>query len=412
LLATACGPDTPTGPTGPDWVTTQVARTTTATSITNYVGAWTDDDWAATLEVTTVTGGGGSAAVLFSPRSGPGRSVLGTPQRVTPSVSPSLAGPLGEHLVGVAGNVGLAPSVEIFRETAGVWASAAVVTLATDESIAAMSDEWLITRTLAINPGAEAHAYARPIDASGPTIVVGAPQTLSGDPAWPLALREGFGGPGAAVDGGLLVVGAQGQFTPTPGGARVFRDTGGSWTPVLSLGDQPGGPNGFARALAVDDGATVDRIAYGPATDGLPVVEVLADSGSGFAPEQTLSATPGQPDVYSGLLFGNALALDGDLLAVSSRGVTVPSATPGHADVKVGYVQLFRRGATWAPEAEVPLFTTPASAGVVSALPFKLQASGNHVAAFLFVSPDPPPGCVFPCFNFGFEAWSIDDRNG
>jgi hypothetical protein len=191
----------------------------------------------------------------------------------------------------------------------------------------------------------------------------------------------------------------------------VFRASGNVWTPVLSLAGTPSSPTSYARTLAADDGPTVDRIAMGPQSDtiGSLAVEVYADTGSGFALEQTLLApTNGDPDIYSGALWANAIAMDGDLLAITSRGVEVPSAQVGHAAVKVGYVAIYRKGATWAREAEVPTFENPSPGGVTQSLPYRLQASGNHVAAMMFVSPDPPPGCNFPCFNFGFEAWSID----
>ena len=70
----------------------------------------------------------------------------------------------------------------------------------------------------------------------------------------------------------------------------------------------------------------------------------------------------------------------------------------------------YRRYGTWVREAEVGVFPTPFDAGVRSSLPGRLQLSGSHLAASVFVTPDEPPGCVFPCFVFGFEAWSIDRR--
>lgn len=407
LTATACGPDVP-APTGPQWITTHVSRTVVGNTTTNYVGAWTDLDWASTLEVNTISGGGGSSALLVFPRSGPGNSTLGAPQRLTPSVSPSIAGPIGEHIIGVPGSLNGVAAIEFFVNTAGTWAGAGTFTLPLGTQVAALDDRWLVIRDTPMSPGVDARVHVYPLTLSGSTVVVGTHTSLEPDPTWPAPLREGFGGPGAAIDGDLLAVGAQGQFSPTPGGALVFRATGGVWSPVLSLGAAPQSPNLFARSLAVDDGATVDRVALGPQSDGIPTVDVYADTGSGFVLEQTIVRDTNDPDEYQGLLFGNSLSIDGDLLAITARAVLVPSTDVAHAAVKVGYVQLFRKGATWVREAEVPLFTNPAPAATVSALPFKLQVVGNHVAAFLFVTPDPPPGCQFPCFNFGFEAWSID----
>ena len=104
LAATACGPDVP-APAGPTWITTHVSRTVVGTTTTNYVGAWTDLDWASTLQVDTATGGGGSASLLLFPRSGPGNSTLGSPQTITPTVSPALFGPIGGHVIGLPGTV-------------------------------------------------------------------------------------------------------------------------------------------------------------------------------------------------------------------------------------------------------------------------------------------------------------------
>lgn len=405
LTATACPPTG--GPSAPTWVTTRAARAVTPGGTLNFVGGWTDENWAATMELFTSTTPGGSTATLnFYPRSGPGNSVLDTPQQVPVSIDVGITGPLGEHIVGLSGS----QAIEFFREIDGVWASAGTVPLAAGRQMVALNDSWMVLRTVPASPTTDSPVEVFAVDASGPTVTVTPAATLHGDPAWPLALRNGFGSPAVALDGDLLAVAAQGMFEPAPGGLRLFRAAAGSWQPVQSLGAEPGGPNQFARSLAVDDGATVDRLVVGPqiTPPAASVVDVYADTGAGFVPEQRFGGAPAGPDVYDGALFGSSVAIDGDLIAVTARGVKVPSSTPNHADVTVGYVQLFRKGATWAVEAEVPLFTTPGPAATVSAVPFRLQMAGNHVAVLVFVSPDPPVGCSFPCFNFGFEAWSID----
>jgi hypothetical protein len=71
-------------------------------------------------------------------------------------------------------------------------------------------------------------------------------------------------------------------------------------------------------------------------------------------------------------------------------------------------VQIYRRGGSWYPEREVRLAPSPYDAGVRSAFPDRLKLAGTNLAASVFVNPDEPPGCTFPCFVFGFEAWSID----
>lgn len=404
----ACTPD---APVVPNWVSTGIQRTTSGTTATNFAGAWTDDQWAATIELVG-SPSGTIGTVLVSPRSGAGGSVLGTPQRITPTIGVGFPRLMGTHVLSIVGAQGVTPAVEFFRPTAGVWSSIGVQQLPTDEIAIAATDQWLFTRTDARTAGVESVIRVRPIDTTGATVTMGAPVILPPDPAWSAVQREGFGVPSVAADGNLVIVGTQGGSTPAQGALRVFRYAAGVWAPVLTLGGTAADPMNFARAAAVDDGATVDRIAFGPASDLIPQVEVYADTGSGFVHEQTILRDPTKPDdISTGMIFGNALALDGDMLATSSRIVRIPSATPGHADVRSGYVQIYRHGTTWAPEAEVAAFTNPATAGVTSALPLLMQAFGNHIAVLEIVAPDPPAGCTFPCFTFGYQAWSIDRTN-
>ena len=405
----ACVPG-PVTPPGADWVATRIARTATTTSTANHVGALATNDWFVTAEVFTPALGSSTATLKFFPRSGPGNSILGSPQLLTPSVPIGFAGPLGEHIVAV----GAGPAVEFFRETNATWGSAGTFTIAAGSQLITVSDRWMVARLLPTSPGTEGTVTVYSLDTSGPTVVPTLAATLGPDPAWPLSLREGFGTPSIALDGDLLMVGAQGQFNPTPGGARLFRATGGVWSAVQSVGAEPGGPNSFARAMAVDDGPTLDRYAVsppGPSTAPTPV-DIYADSGSGFVLEQSVNRDASEPDSTDGLLFGSTLALDDDLLAVAGRGSLLASSEPGHPDVAVGSVQLFRRsGGAWSREAEVNTFPVPPPTGVRNMNPFRLQVSGDHVAVTVFITPDPPPGCVFPCFVFGFEAWSLDRTN-
>jgi hypothetical protein len=138
-------------------------------------------------------------------------------------------------------------------------------------------------------------------------------------------------------------------------------------------------------------------------------VEIHADDGTGFAPEQSLTPDPAQADYSGGLLFGSYMDQDVGLLALTARSTTVASAEVGHAPVTVGYVQVFRRGpVAWSREGEVGTFTAPYEPDVASAYPYRLQAAGTHVAVTVLVNPDPPVGCTFPCFTLGLEAWSLD----
>jgi len=318
--------------------------------------------------------------------------------------------------MGANGLVGLGGSsmIEFFRLNAGVWSSAGTVPMPANRFIVAMNDRWIVFRK-GVPPaaGVDGDVLVYAIDNSGPTVTAAPVATLGPDPSWPAALREGFGIV-VALDGDLMAVSGQAQDGSTPPGGRVFRAMSNVWQPVVSVGGVPGGPVSLAQqGLAVDDGATVDRVAVQiRATSlSLPTVEVYADTGTGFALEQSIGRDTSEPDTYNELYFGSGIGLDGDLLAVTGRGVAVPSAEVGHADVTVGRVQLFRKGATWVREAEVGGFLNPAPPDVASMAPSKLMVADGHVAATLFVNPDPPVGCVFPCFIFGFEAWSIDRTN-
>lgn len=410
LTAGACGPP---APTPVQWSTTRVARIATPTETVNHFGAWTDQDWFATVRVTTPIGGAGTSIVLeVRERQGPSGSVLGATQTVPLTADVGFGGPLGEHVVALGGTAapGLPVPVRFFRPTAGVWGAAGATTLPAGYQLAAMTDDWLVARRVPGDPqfsgDGDVRVYA--VDTSGPTVSVSFAASLAPDPVWPTALRQGFG-ISVALDGGLLAVGATGQSAPTPGAARVFRELTGTWTPVQSVGGSTE-PSFFGRSLAVDDGPTLDRIAVGPVGDSPTTlgIDVLADAGSGFALEQRIDHDQTAPDLSGGTYFASAVALDGPLLALNTRTVTVPSADPTHPPVTVGRLATYRRTGTWVRERELTLSPDPADAGIRSALAGRLQASGSHVAASVFVTPDEPPGCVFPCFVLGFEAWSID----
>ena len=384
-----------------------MARSVSATEVVNHLGAWTDDQWFATLRLSSPTQGTSTAELLFFPRSGPAGAILGTPQTVTAPAGTSLSGPMGEHVVAAP----TATGATFFRPTGGVWVTAGSVTLPDGYQLSAMTDRWLAARRIPGAPGTsgdgEVQIYS--VDSTGPTVTATLVTVLGPDPAWPTALREGFG-QAVSLDDDLLAVSATGFNAPTPGGVRVFRATAGTWSPVQSLG-AGSAPARFGNALAVDDGAVVDRVIVATQFDALQLigVESYADVGTGFAVEQALTPDPALPDASNGLLFGSSMAIDDDLLTLTARSTTVTSSEVGHAPVTVGHVQLFRRGpGGWTREAEVGTFTDPYDPDVASAFPLRLQAAGNHVAAALIVNPDPPVGCQFPCFNLGLEAWSLD----
>ena len=409
LTAAACGPPPP----APQWTTTRVPRTASATEIVNHFGAWTDDRWFATVRATTPIGGGGTTIALeVRERQGPAGSVLGPTQSVPLTADVGFGGPLGEHVIALGGTAppGNPVPVRFFRPLADVWGAAGSTMLPAGFQLAAMTDDWMVARRVPGDPSftgdGEVRVYR--IDTAGSSVTATFVTSLGPDPTWPAALREGFG-IAVALDGDLLAVGATGVSAPTPGAARLFLAGAGGWAPTQSLGGAVE-PSFFGRSLAVDDGAALDRVVVGPVGTSLATlgVDVLVDDGSGFVLEQRIDHDESAVDLSSGSYFASSVAIDGPVLALTTRTLTVPSADPAHAPVTVGNVATYRRAGTWSRERELTLSPDPAVAGIRSALAGRLQASGSHVAASVFVTPDEPPGCIFPCFVFGFEAWSID----
>lgn len=401
LAATACSPTVPT----PRWYGTYFPRIAGTATTVNHIGAWTDDRWFASMSATTTSGGGGSMQLELFPRTAAGGSPTGPPITVPLPTTIGLGGPMGEHVIAVGSD-----QIEFVRETAGTWALAGSLALPLGYQLSAMTDRWLAARRVPGAPGATGDGEVRlySIDASGSSVTATLAATVGPDPSWSVELREGFGH-FVALDGGVLAVSAHGFNAPTPGAVRIFHDVAGTWTPVQSLGGGSGDAAQFGWSVAVDDGAAVDRLVLAPQSDTGNQVDIYADAGGGFALEQTL--LPGPPDPTAGWpeLFGYAVAIDGNLLAVTAHAASVPSAQPGHDDVPVGHVRIFRlRSAGWTKEADVPTFHDPEVAGVKAEAPSRLQVAAGHVAVTQFVTPDPPDGCSFPCFTFGFDAWSLD----
>jgi len=414
VAATACPPPETPGPSTPAWTATRFARSVAGdVDPFVYIDSWTNDDWFAT----TTLSGNFVSTLQFRPRSGAGGATLGPPQVVSPTIQGARfldgADPDGQ-LLGLRGFENSAPAVEFLSETGGVWSI--IGTSALTHPAVAMNDHWLITRSDPLLDGNPSTLSVFAIDTTGPDVVLSFVQTLAPDPAWSTNRRTNFGTT-VALDGDLLAVGAPVTLatppTLVPGAVRVFRSDGAGWDPVQTIDGVAAGRMRFGTELAADDGATVDRIALSataPLPDGSEYgptsVEVYADSGSGFAPEQTLVPDVGDPDVNQGSYFGSSMSLDGDLIAVASRIVDVPAATPGSAPGRGGYVKLFRLGATWTEEAEVATFVDPLPAGFGVMRPTELKVSGEHVAVVTFA---PEQECGFePCVDFSFEAWALD----
>jgi hypothetical protein len=397
LVAAACGPEPSAPPPTPSWHATRLPLVAGPTGRVDHVGAWTNEEWFATVRSTT-TGGATSSELVVAPRTGPGGGQLGTAQ-VLPLPDSGYSAPIGERTLAVP----RADAVLFFVEEGGVWTEAGSVAVDWEHQAIAITDDWLVVRRqMGFEGDGEVRLYR--IERSGTTVAATLEQTLEPDPAWTPEQRNRFG-LNVALDGGVLVVLVGGGSDGGPL-LQVHRLGPDGWTPTQTLGDGSGVLT--TSALAVDDGPTVDRIVTGAVVSepSPPAVDVWADTGSGFAIEQRIEADPSLPDEGMTASFGAAVGLDGDVLAVSSRSTLTPSAEPGHADVQVGQVQVYRHAGTWAPEAELAPYPDPFDAGIQAVLPHRLQVVGNHVVATAFVVLDPPEPCPWPCLALGSEAWT------
>jgi len=212
-------------------------------------------------------------------------------------------------------------------------------------------------------PGAR---FGQDLAVSGDTALVGSPARVSSTGApngrvhaftrdgageyqfsgtlFPLGLlpTETFGR-AVAIDGDVAVVGSASAAIAGPGAAYVFRRTAGAWMFESRLSATSNQPTGGGYGYAVDiDGSTI--VVSDPSQSGNGRVYVYRWNGAAWLLESILS-----PAVGSSGMFGEAVALDGDLAAVgqlrSNQGVG-------------GEVRLFRRfGTTWTFEQSVQPFT-------------------------------------------------------
>ena len=409
--ATACAPPDDGTPATPGWTTTRFPFTQSATERVSRIGAWTSENAFAYLEWTVPTGGSGSAELVIHPRTGPDGNDLGAPQRIPAEVS--IDGLKGERFIGVGRSIPTGETeVTLYRPESGTWGADGTVTIPTFYEFAALTDDWLIARRQLGAPGGlTGSILVYPLDSTGSSIQAGAPVTIEPDAGWSLELQQGFGRR-VAADGDLLAVSTSPYGVDGPGFVSIFEQSGGTWTPAQTL-TSPLGANLFGNYLAIDDGATVDRLALAPQGNSMATlgVDVYADDGDGFELEQSIPRSS-DPDLQNGLLLGYSIAIDDDLLVFTTRSTEVASSEPAHAPVKVGHVAVHRLGTSgWEPEDELRFGDDPYDADVVQALPWKVDVASGQVAVSLLVTGDPPPGCgAFGCINLGFEALSLSRR--
>lgn len=409
-VTTACAPPDGGGGNPPTsaWSTTRFAFEQSGSGTVSRLGTWTTAEWFAYLEWTVPTGGVGSAELVVHPRTGAGAHTLGAPQRMPAGFS--VDGLDGENFIGAGQSLPSGETaVTFYRPVAGTWGAAGSATIPSGYELSTITDDWLVARQRLGAPGTTAgQVLVYPLDTSGATVVAGTPSTLTPDPAWSPQLQQGYGR-NVDVDGDLLAVSGSPYGTTGAGIVRLYRHDGAAWNVAETL-TSPIGSSLFGQYVAVDDGASVDRIAMAAQGDSLATltVDVFADNGTGFLLEQTIPRSS-STDLSGGMLLGYGLDLDGDLLAFTSRSTEVASAEAGHAPVKLGHVELHRLGVSgWALEHDLRVGSDPHDADVIQAMPAAVDISAGHVAVSVYVTGDAPAGCTFGCINIGFEAWSLE----
>jgi hypothetical protein len=193
-------------------------------------------------------------------------------------------------------------------------------------------------------------------------------QTVENGPGWTLItipdvrFEDGFGY-SAAVDAGTLVVSAPG--TPLPdkqveatireisagglaGAVYIFQRAGEDWTDAKKLtpGDAEAGDQ-FGVRLALSGDTLAVSAPYKWTLEGgnaSGVVYIFKREGEGWTQQAKLSAPDGAPFD----LFGNALALKGDTLAVGAR------AADSAGKANSGAVYVFQRqGEEWSLQSRL-----------------------------------------------------------
>src|SRR5215471_7836680 len=144
-------------------------------------------------------------------------------------------------------------------------------------------------------------------------------------------------GQSVSVSGTTILIGAPTQGTQA-GSAHVFVRNGSTWSSEQTLMPDPGDGALFGNAVAVDMNTAVVG-AYGDATNGTfaGAAYVFARTGTSWALQQKIVPT----DAVTMDLFGYAVALSGDTLAIGANGDDDRGAESGSTYIFV------RSGTTW-----------------------------------------------------------------
>lgn len=410
LLSVGCAPDEP--PAG--WTSTRWAFDVTDPGEPylehDVSGAWTSNDWLATVEfewTDRVT----AADLVIRPRIGAGHRQLGAPQRLalpaTWGAAPSSVYTRNPWAAPVGGDQVIALSdysnVQFYRATGGTWGAAGTFSLPTIDlgigglfgtpALVAMTDDWMVLQNRALYFQTGTYAMYR-LDRTGATVTATLSATLPG-------------GTALDIDGDIAVIGHTSYFGGA-GNAEVYRYDGSSWVLVHTTATG----SGVARGVAVDDGPFVDRVVLtATAGDNSQHLEVLADHGSGFAGEQTLGGPLSWSWYPSTASFGfddTPVVIDGDTIVATGARGSVPASAPSSPLVATGSLAVFRLGDSgWQRETTLEPVAPPYDAGVTSVLPGRISVSGGHIATSVLLTY--APSAIVPTQQTtGFETWAFE----
>ena len=221
-----------------------------------------------------------------------------------------------------------------------------------------------------------------------------------------LAAYDNFGA-ALAVSGDTLIVGAPGTELPgahNGGAAYIFQHQGKDWKEAARLLPNPLQANtGFGYAVALDGGTAVvgARYEYNPDSgNGSGAAYVYIQRNGAWQLQARLAAIDGAPFD----LFGDALALRGDWLAVGARAVDGPNS-----ERNVGAVYIYRRsGQTWELRARL----MPADAGAEDHFGQALALDDRYLFASVpgHDTPEAPNSGLVYVYQRQGDSWFEEGR--
>ena len=404
LVATGCPEDAPSGPTGPSsptWTANHSGGPPVGGVTPWSIAIGTTAGWYAQFDAQSPLTA--PTQVSLFPRTGPNGDTLGTPQ-VFPAGTIGLSGgALADHVLLTGANpTSSSTDLQWFTESGGVWSAAGSFALASGETIRGITDDVLVTQGW--GPTApEIRIYA--LSRSGGAVTATLTQSLLPPASW----GPGYGlywGDVASLDGDLLAIHAHNETIGVPDRVAVYRRSAGAFTIESSL--DRADITTFGIRLAMDDGPGGERLVLGGYPAGSSRLSVLTyvSAGGTWAPEATIPPPVDVADDASWQYFGQAMALDGDVLVVTGRAHTI--ATPGPGGVtRIAYEPLvYRRGASgWTFESTLTLIPSPVDTDGLHRGLNSLSVSGSHIVGTNSVSL---PGACSWCVSARFEAWRWD----